>query len=106
MNQLRSQSLRLRDRMVPAIALLGILALLTLALVGPSGVLAVADLTESLNQRQQQIASLRQEQAVLQNWVNLLEPGNVDPDFASQLVRGNLNVAHPEEYVVELDQEP
>jgi hypothetical protein len=29
----------------------------------------------------------------------------VDPDLATELVRRNLNVAHPDEYIIELDTE-
>ena len=37
---------------------------------------------------------------------DLLHPSHIDPDLAGELVRRNLNVAHPDEYVMDLDQQP
>ena len=39
----------------------------------------------------------------LDNLVERLDPEHVDPDLATELVRKNLNVAHPDEYVIEIE---
>jgi cell division protein FtsB len=84
---------------------LGFLLLLAgLALAGPYGLLSWGENIALLEQRQDRIATLRAERNELQNLVTQLDPDNVDPDLATELVRRNLNVAHPDEYVLELEK--
>ena len=84
---------------------LGFLVLLaSLALAGPYGLLSWGENIALLEQRQDRIATLRAENAELQNKVALLDPDHVDPDLSTELVRRNLNVAHPDEYVLELEK--
>jgi cell division protein FtsB len=84
---------------------LGFLLLLAgLALAGPYGLLSWGENIALLEQRQERIATLAAEQAELQNLVARLDPDHVDPDLATELVRRNLNVAHPDEYVLELEK--
>jgi len=86
-------------------AALGVLLVLGgLSLAGPYGVLAWGENLSLLEKREQQIAMLTAEREELRNRVDLLDPEHVDPDMASELVRGNLNVARPDEYVIQLDQ--
>jgi cell division protein FtsB len=83
---------------------LGVLLLLGgLALAGPYGVLSWGESIALLEQREARIAELEEERAVLQNRVALLDPEHADPDLVTELLRQNLNVAHPDEYVIELD---
>lgn len=103
MNALVHRKQVVRERIVNAVALLVLMLIGGLALIGPSGVLAWGEHASRLEEHKQQIAALQEERDELQNRVELLDPENVDPDFASELVRGNLNVAHPDEYVVELE---
>lgn len=103
MNASPSRHSILRERVVNAAALLVLLALGALALMGPSGILAWGENVSQLEQHQARIAHLREERATLRNRVALLDPDNVDGDLASELVRRDLNVAHPDEYVVELE---
>jgi cell division protein FtsB len=77
-----------------------------LALVGPFGLLSWGEQSALLDRREQQIAALMEERAVLANRVDRLDPGNVDPDLASELARENLNVAHPDEYIIDLEPQP
>ena len=85
-------------------AALGFLLLLAgLALAGPYGLLAWSENLSLLDQRQDRIAALRAERVELQNLVTQLDPDHVDPDLATELVRRNLNVAHEDEYVLELE---
>jgi cell division protein FtsB len=84
---------------------LAVLVLLAgLALAGPYGLLSWGENISLLEQRQDRIATLKAERAELQNLVAKLDPDHVDPDLATELVRRNLNVAHPDEYVLELEK--
>jgi len=88
------------------LALGWLLMLGTLALIGPYGLLSWGEQSALLEKREEKIASLEQERGALENRVELLDPEHVDPDLSSELVRKNLNVAHPDEYVVDLDMQP
>jgi cell division protein FtsB len=55
-----------------------------------------------LDQREQRIAALDDENARLENLVALLDPNRVDPDLSTELLRRDLNVAHPDEFIIEL----
>ncbi|MBT2133664.1 septum formation initiator family protein [Croceibacterium sp. LX-88] len=84
---------------------LGVLLLLGgLTFVGPYGVLAWGENLALLQQRQERISKLKAEKDELENLVDRLDPNHVDPDLATELLRKNLNVAHPDEYVIELDK--
>lgn len=84
---------------------LGVLLVLGgLALAGPYGLLSWSENISLLEKRQAQIAALTAQRDELKNRVELLNPDNVDPDMASELVRKDLNVARPDEYVIQLDR--
>ncbi len=92
-----------RERVINAAALLVLMLIGGLALIGPSGLLSWGEQASRLDDHEARIAQLQERRDELENRVALLDPNNVDPDFASELVRGNLNVVHPDEYVVELE---
>ena len=92
-----------KEKVTNAAALLALLAIGALGLVGPSGVLAWGEQTARLEAHEVRIAELQEQRDVLRNRVDLLDPEKVDPDLATELVRGNLNVIHPDEYVVVLE---
>lgn len=73
-----------------------------LALAGPYGVLAWGESQAVLKQRQERIAKLEQERTELSNLVDRLDPEAADPDLVTELIRRDLNVAHPDEYVMEV----
>lgn len=81
-----------------------LLVLAGLALAGPYGLLSWGENIALLEQRQERIAALQVERDELQNRNALLDPDHVDPDLATELVRRNMNVAHPDEYVLELEK--
>ncbi len=84
---------------------LGVLLLLAgLTLAGPYGLLSWGENIAMLEQRQERIARLEAERDKLKNLVALLDPDHVDPDLSTELVRRNMNVAHPDEYVLELEK--
>jgi cell division protein FtsB len=95
-----------REKRIQTMALGWLLALGAMALVGPYGLLSWGEQSALLESRQGRIAVLQDERAVLENRNDLLDPNNVDPDLASELVRENLNVVHRDEYVIDLDTQP
>ncbi|RIV91922.1 septum formation initiator [Aurantiacibacter xanthus] len=93
----------LGERLASAFALIVLLLIGALALFGPAGVIAWGENAAMLQAHSKRIAELRETKAALENRVRLLDPDNVDPDLGSELVRHNLGVMHPDEYVIELD---
>ncbi len=83
--------------------LFGLLFLLGLALAGPSGILAWSEYNRTLSEQHAQLEKLKAERDVLKNRVALLNPNNVDPDMAGELLRKDLNVVHPDEMVILLN---
>ena len=75
-----------------------------LALAGPYGVLAWGENLSMLDKREKQIAAIEAENARLTNLVALLDPNHVDPDLSTELLRRDMNVAHPDEYIIDLSR--
>lgn len=95
------QTLRLpRDSVTQTLALVVLLVLGALAIAGPSGVLAWTDNARKLEQNERQIQQLTAARDHLRNRVNLLDPRHADPDLVGELLRRDLNVAHPDEVVL------
>lgn len=92
-----------REKLARFAALGVLLMLAALALAGPYGLLSWGENIALLEQRKDRIETLKADRAELQNLVTQLDPNQVDPDLATELVRRNLNVAHPDEYVLELE---
>ena len=91
-----------REKIRQFLALGYLLALGGLALAGPYGFIAWGENLSLLDQRQAQIKQLEHERADLKNRVALLDPRHVDPDMAGELIRNDLNVVHPDEYIYQL----
>lgn len=92
-----------KERLVQAGALCLLLLLGGLAFAGPYGLLSWGENLAALDKRERQIAALEEQRDEYKNLVQLLDPTDVDPDLASELARRDLNVAHPDEYIIELD---
>ena len=90
----------MRSTLRQGIALGVLLLLVGMALAGPSGLLAWSENRQLLEQRQAELTALTRERDEMRNRVDLLDPQRADPDLAGELVRGKLNVAHPDEVVV------
>ena len=92
----------------PAFAILFMGFFAYYAVLGPNGVLAYRDYTRRLEQRQNDYACLDKARAELRNSVALLDPKRADPDMVDELVRRELNVTHPDEFIVPLtgDRQP
>lgn len=84
-------------------AAIGLIAFAALALVGPTGVSAWAESLQKLEHREAELVELRAERDRIANRVELLDPENADPDLVGELLRNNLNVAHPDEVVIPRD---
>lgn len=72
------------------------------AVLGPNGVLAYRDHQRQLAAKQAEFARLEKQRAELRNRVGLLDPKRANPDMVDELVRKELNVAHPDEVIVPL----
>lgn len=88
-----------------ALALAGLLVLTGFAVAGPTGLLAWSESATVLEQREAQIAALTEKRDELRNRVDMLDPDAADPDLVGELLRSNLNVVHPDEVVITLDEQ-
>lgn len=71
-------------------------------LFGTTGLFAWNDYSRLLDQRRAELAELKQEQTRLANHRRLLGPGRADPDLGEEMVRGQLNLLHPDDIVLTL----
>ena len=94
----------LREKLTQFAALSYLLVLGGLVLAGPYGVLAWNENVSLLDKREQRITALSEQRDALSNQVKLLNPDHADPDLVTELMRENLNVAHPDEYIIDLNQ--
>lgn len=90
-----------RESLTQTLALIALLLLGAIGLAGPSGLLAWSENARLLNERQQEVKKLTAETDELRNKVNLLDPKHADPDLVGELLRSKLNVAHPDEVVIQ-----
>jgi cell division protein FtsB len=72
------------------------------AVLGPNGIIAYGDYKKQLVRREKQFVALDQKREVLKNRVALLDPDHANPDMVDEMVRKELNVAHPDEVIVPL----
>jgi cell division protein FtsB len=70
--------------------------------MGPNGVLAYGDYQRQIETRKAELATLEKQRAQIRNRVKLLDPRRADPDMVDELVRKDLNVAHPDEVIIPL----
>ena len=89
-----------RNSMTESLALLALLMMGAFAVAGPSWLLAWSENARLLEQRQKEVVLLTAERDRLSNRVNLLDPRHADPDLVGELLRADLNVAHPDEVVI------
>lgn len=91
--------------MKQSFALILLVVLTVGAIAGPTGLLAWAENSEVLAEREARIAMLSDKRDALKNRVDLLDPNGADPDLVGELVRKDLGVIHPDEIVVTLEDE-
>lgn len=94
-----------REHVKQSLALVLLVVLTVGAIAGPTGLLAWAENSEVLAEREARIAMLTDKRDALKNRVNLLDPNGADPDLVGELVRKDLGVIHPDEIVVTLEDE-
>lgn len=86
----------------PAAALLVMAFFGGYAVLGANGLLAFGDYKRQVAKRERYYAALDQKREMLRNRVALLDPRHANPDMVDELVRRELNVAHPDEVIVPL----
>jgi len=94
-----------KEQIRQGLALALLLVIAALAIAGPTGLLAWNDNAKLLEQREAQISALTEKKQELRNRVELLDMDSADPDLVGELLRENLNVVHPDEVVITLDEE-
>jgi cell division protein FtsB len=94
--------LLIRAAFVPALSFAIIAFFGGYALFGSNGVLAWGEYSHALHQREQVLAQVQQDRAVLANRVALLDPRHANPDMVDELVRRNLGVAGKDEVILPL----
>lgn len=100
MTRRRSQLRLPRESLTQTLALVALLLLGAVGIAGPSGLLAWGENARLLDQRQKEVARLTLERDRLKNRIDLLDPRHADPDLVGELLRADLNVAHPDELVI------
>lgn len=100
MKRSRSEPRLANERVTHAVVLTCLLVMGGFAIAGPSGLIAWGENQKLLSQRKDEILLLQRERDLLANRVKLLDPRHADPDLAGELLRSNLNVAHPDEMVM------
>lgn len=92
-----------KERVTQALALACLLVMGAWITIGPSGILAWSENSRLLEERQKQLQQIVAQRDVMKNRVALLDPAHVDPDMASQLIRSDTNMVHPDEKVLLLN---
>jgi cell division protein FtsB len=87
----------------PAIAVIVVLAMIGYIIFGPTGLYAWGDYGQSVEKQRVVLTELTKKQNELQNRVNLLDRGRVDPDLAEEYVREKLGAYHPDEYIIPME---
>ena len=100
MRRSRSRPRLPRETLTQSLALVALLVLGGVAVAGPSGLLAWSENNRLLTERKVELAQLGARRAELRNRVDLLDPRHADPDLVGELLRRDLNVAHPDEIVI------
>ena len=90
----------LKGAIGPALAAFAVLAMAGYMIFGPTGLYAWGEYSQMLERREGQLDRLREQQAVLENRVSLLDPRHADPDMVDELVRRELGVSHPDDVII------
>lgn len=93
-----------RQQIAQGLALAFLLVVGGLAIAGPSGLLAWSENLRLFDERRAHLSELRHERNELKQLVNALDPERADPDLVGELIRENLNVIHPDEVVITLEE--
>ena len=102
MRSKRNQPVFVRQGFAQGAALLCLLMMAFAGLVGPSGIMAWGENQHLLQQDKAELQRLVAQRDQLKNRVALLDPRHADADLAGELLRRDLNVAHPDELVLQI----
>jgi cell division protein FtsB len=86
----------------PAVTFVVVMIFAGYALFGANGILAYGDYNRQMVKRQAELAKLEARRDELKNRVALLDPKKANPDLVDELVRKQLNVAHPDDVILPL----
>jgi cell division protein FtsB len=106
MTVMRNPLSLMRRVALPAVGVLIIVNFLGYAVMGQNGLMSWGDYRRAKAERSVQLAALEAERLRLQHRANLLDPRNVDPDLADEMVRRDMGVIRPDEVVIPLDEPP
>ncbi len=81
-------------------------AMLSYALIGPTGLFAWGDYAQEVQRLRAELVTADAEATKLANHVALLDGRRADPDLADELVRRELGVAHPDEVIIPITPAP
>lgn len=84
----------------PTLAVVILVAMVSYAVFGPTGLYAWGDYRQSLTKKKVELDQLKAEEARLQNRTDLVDPRHADPDLVDELVRKELNVNDPGEVII------
>ena len=87
---------------LPALAILIIANFMGYAVVGANGVMSWGDYRRVKIEKQVELAQLNAERARLTQRAGLLDPSNVDPDMADEMIRRDLGLVRPDEVIIPL----
>ena len=90
----------IRRAALPALAILIIANFLGYAVIGSNGILSWSDYRRLKQHRQVQLAQLEVERTRLTQPTALLDPKNVDPDLADEMIRRELGLVRPDEVII------
>ena len=90
----------MRRAALPALGVLVIANFLGYAMFGANGVLSWGDYRRLKAARAIELAQLEAERARLAHRMRLLDPRNVDPDLAEELIRRELGLIRPDEVYI------
>ena len=96
----------IRRAALPAVGVLVIVNFLGYAIIGDNGVLSWGDYRRIKAERSVELASLEAERARLAHRARLLDPRQVDPDLADEMIRRDLGLVRPDEVIIELEDQP
>ena len=86
----------------PAVTFVVVTIFAGYALFGANGILAYGDYSRQMAKKQAELARLDAQRTELKNRVALLDPKKANPDMVDELVRKQLNVAHPDDVILPL----
>ncbi|WP_082735882.1 FtsB family cell division protein [Polycladidibacter stylochi] len=99
----RKRSSRIKTLSGPVLALIATFYFLFHALNGELGLFGRATIQERIRELEAQRDVLKQERIILQRRVLLLSPKSLDPDLVDERARASLNLVHPDDVAIMLD---